>query len=231
MKTSFLEINEVAQLLVNKGWAEKNAGNFSIRLTDFTKGSLPPFHNSIILPFPYKKKLKDNISFLVSSTGAKFRDIAKSTQENYVILEYRDGEVRYSFNEKEAMPSSEYATHLLIHNYLQDNKPEKQVILHTHPTHLIAYSHKYDHYSKTQINDLLERMIPEIVNILPRGIGVVEFRQSGSPELAEATLKEFVNHDIILWKKHGCVAVANTLWDAFDLIDIVDKAAHIALLI
>ena len=72
-------------------------------------------------------------------------------------------------------------------------------------------------------------MHTELLDVIPNGIGFVPFRLPGTVELANASLKAFAEHDIVLWEKHGCYAIGADVHDAFDLTDIVVKAAGIYL--
>ena len=167
----------------------------------------------------YRLDFEPNFEILISKSGACFRDMAKQAEANCCKIQHM---LPHTQN-----PSSELPTHLLIHKL---NKPGIRAIVHTHPTHLIAFSHKYSTYSKEMINALLSSIMPEVSMYIPSGIGVVELYPPGSHELAKATEEEFKHHDIVIWKKHGCIAISDTLWGAVDLIDIVDKAAYISLL-
>ena len=167
----------------------------------------------------FRLDFEPNFEIIISKSGSCFRDIVKHPENNCCEIKHQTPHTQN--------PSSEFPTHLLIHSL---NKQGIRAIVHTHPTHLIAFSHKYTDYTKEQINTLLNTIMPEVSMYIPNGIGVVELFPPGSNELAEATKEEFKHHDIVIWKKHGCIAISDTLWGATDLIDIVDKAAYISLL-
>jgi rhamnulose-1-phosphate aldolase len=198
----FYEIAEISAFLQQKGWAERNAGNLSYRLDD---------------------------SILITETGAKFRDIAKNPKKYIVEMSMYDAK-HFDKEKSELQPSSELPSHLMIHEYLAVQFPEQKAILHTHPTHLIAFTHKYYDESDEVLYARLARTMPEVGLYIPRSIGFVEAAAPGSNELAITTLEKFVNHDIVIWKAHGVIGVASTLWAIVDMIDIIDKAAYISLL-
>jgi rhamnulose-1-phosphate aldolase len=198
----FNEVKEISAFLQHKGWAERNAGNLSFRMDD---------------------------SILITETGAKFRDVAKNV-ERYIV-EMSTFDAKHFDREKSTLqPSSELPSHLMIHEYLAVQFPEQKAILHTHPTHLIAFTHKFYDETDDQLYDRLACTMPEVRLYIPRGIGFVESAPPGSHKLAFATLEKFVNHDIVIWKAHGVIGVAPTLWEIVDMIDIIDKAAYISLL-
>ena len=201
------ELKQIAQFLCQKGWAERNAGNFSYRTDE---------------------------SIIISDTGSKFRDIAQNPTEFYSDIKTDFSNIYLllsSDHNTTHMPSSELASHYLLHKYLKEHRPQNRAIIHTHPTYLIAFSHKFYDFSDSEITMMLSETIPEVNMYIPNGLGCVESMPAGSEQLAEATYKKIQYHDVILWKKHGCLATAETFWDAIDLIDIMDKAAYISLLI
>ena len=70
-------------------------------------------------------------------------------------------------------------------------------------------------------------MIPETKAFCPLGLGIVPYTLPGSNELAEATLKELEEYDVVMWEKHGVFAKGKDVMDAFDQIDVLSKSAKI----
>jgi len=258
----FIEIKEVAEFLFHKGWAERNAGNFSYRLNDalFCKNCQLSIVdcNCSIRHFKYKIELDIDLDglniptdiepILISVSNSKFRDIAKDPASNCGIVFFENdssgavpsskysntdfqspNKLMFLCSNESQKPTSELYSHLMIHKYLAATFPNKRAVLHTHPTYLLAFSHKHYHRSKLELNKLLESMIPEVEYYIPRRTGFVDLMVPGSKELAYETINQLSDHDTVVWKKHGCLGVSETLWDAVDMIDILDKAAHIAL--
>ena len=56
---------------------------------------------------------------------------------------------------------------------------------------------------------------------------IVPYKMPSSVELADATLKELDDYDVVMWEKHGVFAVGTDVMDAFDQIDVLTKAAQI----
>lgn len=48
-----------------------------------------------------------------------------------------------------------------------------------------------------------------------------------SVELAERTVEELRDYDVVLWEKHGVCAVAENIVEAFDMVDTLSKSAQI----
>ena len=70
-------------------------------------------------------------------------------------------------------------------------------------------------------------MIPETKAFCPRGLGIVPYKMPSSVELADATLEELKDYDVVMWEKHGVFAVGLDVMDAFDQIDVLTKSAQI----
>ena len=229
----FQEIQEIAAFLVHKGWAERNAGNYSYRLDegDFKRlvEVVPEYRYRVDLDVEFEY-LCGFEALLLSVRNSRFRDVAKDPLANSGIVLNEGGGLSFLSTSESVKPTSELVSHLMIHQYLAVNNPNKKAILHSHPTYLIAFSHRYYDFTKEKLNELLEEIMPEVGFYIPKRTGFVELIAPGSSELALATLKELTDHDVVVWKKHGCLAVAETLWDAVDMMDILDKAAQIRLL-
>jgi rhamnulose-1-phosphate aldolase len=223
------EIAETAMLLWKRGWAERNAGNISINVSKiFDKNTNQYSDDSDLIKTDRNYSTISNIIFLVTATGSRMREIAKET-ERYTCLIKISGDGNYYQKipiipgNDDIIPTSELPTHLAIHEVLALNNAEEKVVLHTHPTELIALSQIQE--IKNEINQILIGMHPENIIFIPDGIGYIPFILPGSDELANATSKAFERHKILLWEKHGCIAIGNNLNNAFDLIDTLAKSA------
>ena len=98
-----------------------------------------------------------------------------------------------------------------MHNFLLSKGRNNKVVLHTHPTNLIALSHSPRWLNSAYITHTLWSMIPESRVIVPRGIGIVPYELPGSMKLAYATIKQLEKHDVVLWEKHGLLAVGEDI--------------------
>ena len=80
---------------------------------------------------------------------------------------------------------------------------------------------------KDVATNLLWSMIPETKAFCPRGLGIIPYKLPSSVELAEATIKELQDYDVVMWEKHGVFAVDCDAMQAFDQIDVLNKSALI----
>ena len=88
-------------------------------------------------------------------------------------------------------------------------------------------SHTPKFLEKDVLTYLLWSMIPETKAFCPRGLGIVPYKMPSSVELADATLKELDDYDVVMWEKHGVFAVDTDIMAAFDQVDVLNKSALI----
>ena len=220
---------EVAGYLWEKGWAERNGGNIVVNITDsldeVTK-RLPPLLEPVKIGITLPN-LK-GCFFFCKGTNRRMRDLAGDPMSNGSIIRICSDCSSYEIiAEKPVMPTSELPSHLSLHNYLIGKGSGYKASLHTHPIELVAMSHSEKFLDSGFLSNLLASMIPETLAFAPLGIGVVPYCLPGSIALAEATLRQIERHDVVLWEKHGTVAVGKDIMDAFDQTDVLNKAACI----
>lgn len=225
------EIAEVAGYLWQKGWAERNGGNITVNITEIAGESLMGKK-----PVSSKYPIGPNFThlkgcyFYYKGTNKRMRDLEKYPMENGAVIRIdKEGSSYEIVADYPIAPTSELPAHLAIHNYLLGIGSDKRAVLHTHPTELIALSHHSSFLEKDVLSRLLWSMIPETRLFCPKGIGIVPYRKPGSVALAEETLKQLENYDVVLWEKHGICAVGESISEAFDAVDVFSKSAQIYL--
>ncbi|MCX7958202.1 MAG: rhamnulose-1-phosphate aldolase [Deltaproteobacteria bacterium] len=224
------DIQTVSGLLCDNGWAEKNAGNLSVDVTG--KADVPGRSFSSVQEFDTGFENLKNRLFLITYSGSKFRDIAEDAESNLLLIRIsaEGNGYRILNSESQRRPTSELRTHLKIHNFLRGIDSEERVVLHTHPTELIALSHIKKYQSSAGLSRLLISAHPEVYINLRDSIGFVKYILTGSERLAQATLKSLKNGKrLIIWERHGALAVEKDVITAFDHLFIANKAADIAL--
>lgn len=223
------QIAEVTGYLWQKGWAERNGGNITVNVTEFADASwatmpaiAPKKDIGMVLP-----QLKGKY-FYAKGTGKRMRDLAKQPMQNGSIIRICDDCQSYEIIADEpVVPTSELPSHLALQNYLLETGSQYKATLHTHPIELVAMSHIQRFLKGDEMTRVLWSMIPETLAFAPLGIGIVPYGLPGSVELAETTLEQIKTHDVVLWEKHGTVAVGQDIMDAFDQTDVLCKAANI----
>ena len=156
------------------------------------------------------------------------RDLARWPMDNGSVIRILDDCASYVIIADNAvMPTSELPSHLTVHAHLIETGSSYKATVHTHPIELVAMSHSRKFLGKDVLTNILWSMIPETKAFCPLGLGVVPYELPGSNTLADATLKELEDYDVVLWEKHGVFAKGLDVMDAFDQIDVLSKSAKI----
>ena len=225
------ECAEVAGYLWQNGWAERNGGNMTYDVTELIDDELKAMP-ALGEPLPIGKVLPNIIGrwFYAKGTGRRMRDLARDPMDNGCIIRITEDGAHYEMvADKPILPTSELASHLALQDYLKGSGSSYKATLHTHPIELVAMSHIRRFCSSHALTSTLWSMIPETLAFAPLGLGFIPFNTPGTVELADATLKEIGTYDVVLWEKHGTVAVGTDMLDAFDQTDVLNKAAKIYL--
>ena len=227
------EIARTAQYLWERGWAERNAGNFSVNITDLVnQDETNMFSNSPEIPFSQSVYGPAGNIFLMTGTGTRMRDLAIKPEENICFIRVNKpgtGYQQYCLCREagKLRPTSELPAHMAVQEMLLKKRPASKVLIHTHATELIALTHIPEMKSKEAINTVLWGMHPETLIFLPEGCGFLPYMLPGTIDIAKATTKELENHPVLIWEKHGVLATGNSVADAFDLIDLIIKPVRI----
>ena len=229
LKAVIDEVAEVTGYLWQKGWAERNGGNITVNITEFADEAVRQLP-ALAGPFPIGKTLPclEGTYFYAKGTGKRMRDLARRPMANGAVIRICADCASYEIIADEpVMPTSELPSHLELQNYLLSTGSSYKATLHTHPIELVAMSHIERFLRPGEMTRVLWSMIPETLAFAPLGIGIVPYQLPGSLRLAEATLEQIKTHDVVLWEKHGTVAVGTDIMDAFDQTDVLCKAANI----
>lgn len=225
------EMGEVGGYLSARGWAERNAGNLSVEVTEMLDRESLALAGAPLLAETIVHEELAGRAFLVTSTGGRFREIERRPERNVVLVRVTEDLVGYQVlwggTGAACQATSEFVSHLKIHGLMRRRNLPQRAVLHTHPTEVIALSHMPLFCQAENLNRMLWGMHPEVKVVLPEGVGVAPYRLPGTVDLADATMDALVGHRLVVWEKHGCVAIGKTALDAFDLIDTVGKAAQI----
>lgn len=229
LKAEVEKTAEVAGYLWQNGWAERNGGNITVNITDFIDDevrNMPAISEvkqiGVTLPF-----LK-GCYFYCKGTGKRMRDLARWPMENGSVIRILDDCASYVIIADNAVnPTSELPSHLSVHNRMIEKGSAYKATVHTHPIELIAMSHNKKFMGKDVLTNILWSMIPETKAFCPLGLGIVPYELPGSVKLADATLAELEDYDVVMWEKHGVFAKGLDAMDAFDQIDVLSKSAKI----
>ena len=229
LAAEIMKVAEVAGYLWQNGWAERNGGNITVNITDHVDDDMrgmaaisPVYPIGSVMPHLH------GTYFYCKGTGKRMRDLARQPMQNGSIIRILDDCASYVIIADEpVMPTSELPSHLGVHNRLIESGSPYRATVHTHPIELVAMSHHRPFLEKDVLTRLLWSMIPETKAFCPLGLGIVPYQLPGSNNLAEATLHQLEDYDVVLWEKHGVFAKGLDAMDAFDQIDVLSKSARI----
>ena len=229
LKQEVYKIAEVAGYLWQNGWAERNGGNITVNVTELVDDdikALPAI--SEVIPIGVTLPALKGCYFYCKGTGKRMRDLAREPMDNGSIIRIMDDCASYVIiADKAVMPTSELPSHLTVHAHLIESGSNYKATVHTHPIELVAMSHNRAFLGKDVLTNILWSMIPETKAFCPLGLGIVPYELPGSKALADATLKELEDYDVVMWEKHGVLAKGLDVMDAFDQIDVLSKSAKI----
>lgn len=229
LKKEIDKIAEVAGYLWQNGWAERNGGNITVNITEYVDDAIRQMPaisevKQIGVTLPALK----GCYFYCKGTGKRMRDLARWPMDNGSVIRILDDCASYVIiADNPVQPTSELPSHLTVHNHLIESGSNYKATVHTHPIELVAMSHNKKFLGKDVLTRILWSMIPETKAFCPLGLGVVPYELPGSNKLADATLKELEDYDVVMWEKHGVFAKGLNVMDAFDQIDVLSKSAKI----
>lgn len=164
----------------------------------------------------------------MTGTNRRMRYVCSSPMDNMAVIRISDDGRSYAIvAEKYISPTSELPSHLSIHDYLLGRGRNQKVVIHTHPIELVAMTHNAAFLGRDVLSRLLWSMIPETRAFCPKGVGIVPYALPGSIELADATIAQLDDYDVVLWEKHGALGVGENVIEPFDMIDTLSKSAQI----
>ena len=229
LKKEVDKVAEVAGYLWQNGWAERNGGNITINITELVDDEIKAMPAiAPVTPIGTTLPHLKGCYFFCKGTNKRMRDLARYPMDNGSVIRITDDCAGYEIiADNPVKPTSELPSHLTVHNHLIETGSAYRATVHTHPIELIAMSHARKFLEKDVLTNLLWSMIPETKAFCPLGLGIIPYELPGSVKLAEATLKELEDYDVVLWEKHGVFAKGLDVMDAFDQIDVLSKSAKI----
>lgn len=228
------EMMEVTRNLWEMGWGERNGGNISYLLEEEVVEQyidVRKVTRTLALEFPVVDLAGKY--FIVSGTGKYFKNVVFNPEENLgVIRVTQDGkaiDVIWGY-EDGSSPTSELAAHFMSHMVRLKKDPKHRIILHTHATNSLAMTFVHDLDEKL-FTKTLWQMCTECLVVFPDGVGIIPWIVPGTNEIGSCTAEKMADHRVVIWPQHGIFGAGNTMDETFGLIETVEKAAQIYMLI
>jgi len=232
MKINFIEeFKKITQDAWKKGWHERNGGNLTYRLTEAEVEEAKTLFNEDGQWIDLNIEIENlkNEYFLVTGSGKFLKNIQEDITSNAGIIKISEDGKQYKtlWGLDNAVPTSELPSHLKSHSikYEKTNGAHR-VIMHSHPTNLIALTFVLPLDGKTFTRELWE-MATECPVVFPDGIGVLPWMVPGEVHIGLETEKLMAKHDAVIWAHHGMFCSGETLDLTFALMDTIEKSAEI----
>ena len=229
-------INEMCKTTANMyrlGWDERNGGNISCLLDTDEVADYLDINNVVrTIPIGFRAESLIGKIFLVTGTGKYFKNVNADPAANLGVIRIGgDGETAellWGFADGGKL-TSEFPAHMMSHISRLSVDPENRVVMHSHPTNILAmnYVHPLDEKSVTHT---LWQMCTECIVVFPDGVGVLPWMLCGTNEIGIATAEKMKEFRLVIWAMHGIYGAGKTMDEAFGLLETVEKAAQIYML-
>jgi len=214
---------------------ERNGGNLTYWLKDEEAALLP--ENKMPRQWNSLETTVDALGgefFLVTASGSYMRNIPYFPQRDLCILQLNKQGSAYSIVwglEQGGRPTSELESHLLNFSIKAAARGAScRVMYHAHPESVIALTYLLPPESQAYTRALWTSMT-ECPFIFPEGVGVVPWMIPGGAKIGHLTAALMKKHNAVVWVHHGLFCCGQSFDDAFGLMETIEKAARIYLLI
>ncbi len=224
------EIQNTTSNMYRLGWNERNGGNISMLLSEEELiHYLDLTHVIREIPLSVPCPELAGRYFIITGTGKYFKNIKENPSFNLGIIRISaDGkttELIWGYEDGGRF-TSEITMHLGAHIQRLHVDSEHRVVMHAHPTNLIAMTHIHE-LDEKEFTKSLWRTCTECIVIFPDGVAVLPWMVSSSDSIGLASSKKFHNFRVLVWGLHGLTVTGRTLDEAFGLAETVEKAAEI----
>ncbi|WP_433923676.1 rhamnulose-1-phosphate aldolase [Paenibacillus taichungensis] len=228
------EMAEITQHMWKNGWDERNGGNVSYLLEEEEVAQYIDINYVIrkIEPAFSMHELAGKY-FIVTASGKYFKNVLADPENNLGVLRVsNDGlelEVLWGLKSG-ANPTSELPTHFMSHIERLKVDPKHRVVMHNHATNVLAmtFIHELDEMKFTKT---LWQMCTECVVVFPDGVGIIPWMVPGSNEIGRETAGKMKEYHAVIWPQHGIFGTGTTIDEAFGLIETIEKAAQVYMLV
>lgn len=227
------ELCETASNMYRLGWDERNGGNISVMLDEQTVAEYLPLDKPLrTIPMGFDATELKGKYFIVTGTGKYFKNVQKDPENALGIIRIAnngsDAELLWGYSDGGKF-TSELPAHLMSHIARLKVDPQNRVVMHTHPTNLLAMT--YVHPTDTnKFTHTLWQMSTECIVVFPDGIEVLPWMLCGTNEIGVATAEKMLSARVVVWSLHGIYGAGKTLDETFGLVETVEKAAQIYML-
>ncbi len=227
------EMKKTCSNMYRLGWDERNGGNISYMLDESEVAEYLDL-DSVIRTIPSGFDATPLIGkiFIVTGTGKYFKNVEDDPENNLGIVRIaKDGttmELLWGYRDGGKF-TSEFPAHLMSHMARLEVDPKNRVVIHSHPTNILAMNFVHELDEKKFTHTLWE-MCTECIVIFPEGIGILPWMLCGNNDIGYATAEKMHDFRVVIWGMHGVYGAGKDLDETFGLIETVEKAAQIFML-
>jgi len=224
------EVTDILSLLYKHNWDERNGGNLSYILEEEEVWTVCN-PNKVIRSYEYSDLDMTPLVgkyFIVTGTGKYFKNCVKDPENNLGILKIATAhriDLLWGYHDGGRM-TSELPTHLLSHAERLKVDPEHRLVIHCHPTNIIAMTLVCP-LDTNKITEILWKMQTESIVVFPEGVAVLPWMVCGGNEIGRATADLMKEYRSVIWAQHGLFCTGRSLDEAYGLIETIEKAAEI----
>lgn len=148
----------------------------------------------------------DGIIFITASQSDK----SQITWKNIAVYDSKDN----MLITKELKPSMEFN----IHKFIYDARKDVKAIVHAHPVYVSVFSVSNKSIDSS-ISGEARYILGEVANI--------EYALMGTGKLAKSVAEIMLKADVAVMKNHGAISLGNTIFEAFDRMEVLENTAKI----
>ncbi len=212
------------------GWDERNGGNISLLLEKKQVKKYLDIDKVLrTIPTGFSAPELEGKYFLVTGTGKYFKNVQYAPDVNLGIVRLKDGgetaELLWGYADGGKF-TSEFPAHMMSHAARLSVNPDNRVVMHCHPTNLLAMTYVHD-LDEVQFTRTLWQMCTECIVVFPDGVNVLPWMLCGTNEIGVATAEKMKTARLVVWSQHGIYGAGADLDETFGLIETAEKAAEI----
>lgn len=227
------EMKNTTANMYRLGWDERNGGNISYLLKEEEVAEYLDITKVLrVIPMGFDATALKGKYFIVTGTGKYFKNVQADPENNLGIIRIAengtDAELLWGYRDGGRF-TSELPAHLMSHISRLSVDPENRVVMHSHPTNILAMNYVHELDEKKFTHTLWE-MCTECIVVFPDGVGVLPWMLCGTNSIGEATAAKMKEFRLVVWGMHGIYGAGKNMDEAFGLLETVEKAAQIYML-
>lgn len=223
------KICEIAKCCYDLGWDERNGGNISVLVDESEIQAVLADANPIgRINTEVDTSALEGKLLLVTGTGKYFRNIPNEPSQSLGIIRLgKNGfaDIVWGF-ENSGKPTSELPTHILAHKARLAADESHRVVIHSHPTNVIAMTFTHALESKSFTLSLW-RMITESLVVFPDGVSLLDWMICGNKEIGIKSAELLKECRSVIWAHHGILCTGSNLDETFGLVETIEKSAEL----